>query len=137
MNKKVNPGILELFSGAVYSVFTVWSLWTAAPFYKTLSVAAVVAFALLLTFSALPIAGGIAALRRKAWSLALAGALCSPVLFSGIPALRDIIDSREDWSHIKRKSMLGISLFAFFAILFISILAVFEIDVEVFRGGQF
>jgi len=128
VNKKVNPGILELFSGAVYSVFTVWSLWTAAPFYKTLSVAAVVAFALLLTFSAL---------RRKAWSLALAGALCSPVLFSGIPALRDIIDSREDWSHIKRKSMLGISLFAFFAILFISILAVFEIDVEVFRGGQF
>ena len=95
--KPIVGGILSIVSGAVFTVACLLILrasWEEAP---TLALAN--ALVLILIGGILPIVGGIFALKRKRWKLALAGSIGAIIgfVFSGVPALVLILMSKNEF----------------------------------------
>ena len=136
MKKKLTSvGIVELVSGVLSSVLIIWTLTSpgALPFFKSQPVPASFFFVVLLACASLPIAGGIAALRGKAWGLSLAGALFSSALLLGAVVLRQLVNARDDWPNTKGEWMLRILTVAYLVIFAVSFTGVLMIDTEVFH----
>jgi hypothetical protein len=77
----VPPGILDLVVGVPTLAFGIllagniepWVWWTAR-FYRSGAVSG----AMLITFATIAIIGGVFALKKKLWGLALASSICAP-----------------------------------------------------------
>jgi hypothetical protein len=116
-NSKVG-GILSIVSGAiglVSLIFTVFSLWLSESFYNSYYSGPMtyeeyrsffhilIAFMLIfgIVFCSLAIAGGIVALKKKLWGLALAGSIASLFIFfpCGIPAVIFTAIGKSEFNH--------------------------------------
>jgi hypothetical protein len=95
--KPIVGGILNIVSGVVFIVAGILILtaeWEEAPL-----IALALGSATLFAGSIMPIVGGIFALKRKLWILALVGSICTLVgfIFTGIPALVLILMSKDEF----------------------------------------
>jgi len=97
IKKHVIGGILSIVSGVIFTVVGILILraeWGEIPLF-----ALVMAFFYLFVGGIMPIVGGIFALKRKQWKLALAGSIGSIVgfIFIGIPALVLTLMSKNEF----------------------------------------
>lgn len=123
--RMVKVAVLELVSGALCLILTVPFLLAPDALLRFEDLW--FPFSVLLACNILPVAGGIAALRGKAWGLAFVGALFSPMLFLGIGVITTLINSRDDWSRQKRKWTDRFSLFIYAVVCLILLLSLVEL----------
>ena len=100
INKPIVGGILSIVSGAIFTgsgIAILIAEWEEAPL-----LAVVVAIIFMLIGGIMPIVGGISALKRKQWKLALAGSIGSIVgfIFTGVPALVLIVMSKNEFESL-------------------------------------
>ena len=97
IKKPIVGGILSIVSGAIFTVAGILILraeWGEIPLLGL-----AIALAYLFVGGIMPIVGGIFALKRKQWKLALAGSIGSVVgfIFTGVPALVLIVMSKDEF----------------------------------------
>jgi hypothetical protein len=95
--KPIVGGILSIVSGTVFIVAGILIL--SAEWGEIPPIALAFALPTLLIGSMTPIVGGIFALKRKLWTLAIVGSICTALgfIFTGVPALVLIATSKNEF----------------------------------------
>jgi hypothetical protein len=101
INKRIVGGVLSIISGAVFLIAGAMILGaeSGAEGEGIPLIGLIFALIFLLIGGVLPVIGGIFAIKRKQWTLALAGGIGAIVgfVFTGIPALILIMTSKNDF----------------------------------------
>ncbi|MFC2041166.1 hypothetical protein ACFLTY_02455 [Chloroflexota bacterium] len=125
MNEWKVGGILNIIS----ATFMIWYGPTLAIYYYStpqlkFGIDSIIFMTVFIVFAALPLIGGIYALRQSRWALTLSGSIvaCCFITISGLPALIFTVLSRKDFSIKKRSVIIGISSIIFIPWLFLNTL---------------